>query len=903
MRFRNLALFALVAASPAFAQSRLAEVVRTGFDYRNLGPYRAGSWITDLAIPDSPRSHLYTFYAAARNGGLWKTTNNGTTFVPVFENQSVSSVGAVAVAPSNDQIVWLGSGDNSATRSANRGDGVYKSVDAGRTWQHMGLRGTLQIARIVIHPTNPEIVYIAALGPLFSNSAERGLFKTVDGGKNWKKVLYVDEQTGAVDIVLNRNSPNTMYAATYQHQRRPWILLDGGPGSGVHKSVDGGETWKKLGGGFPTGHIGRIGLDISRKDPRILYAILEDFNPAPVQTAANAAGRAAAGGGGGGGAGGTGRAAGGGAGRATGAGAGRGPAVRNVGGGIYRSDDAGATWRKTSAETEDLSNKSGYAFNQIRVNPANPDQIFITGANLRGSNDAGRTWGRSFVRAFGDFRTFWIDPQNPQRMIAGSDGGVYISYDGGTTVDHRYNIPLGEVYALTVDMEEPYNIYAGLQDHESWKGPSNGVNASVGGIGDWSTVAVGDGMYNQVDPTDSRWVYNTQEFGRLGRFDQLRRVRETIAPTRPAGSGPPLRFNWVAPFRISPHNPKTLYAGAQLLFRSVDRGDNWTEISPDLTRNDPAKISPPGSSIQFCTITTISESPARQGVIWVGIDDGTVQVTRDGGNSWQNVTAAITAAGGLDDAWVTRVLGSAHDPAVAYVTKSRHRQDDPRPFVLRTADYGATWKMIVSGLPERSVHVIVEDPVNPNLLFVGNDIGVFTSVNAGATWMHVKGNMAVAPTHDMVIHPRQGDLVAGTYGRGIWITPITPLRELNDSVVAKDVHLFNIRPGGRRAESALGNYRLYGDSHLVTPNEPNGIVINYFVRTQSADGVSVTITDVSGANVRTLRGSSNAGMNRVTWDLLAQGRGGGGAGIQPGDYLVTLQLGAAMESRVARVVR
>ncbi len=882
MRFRFALVLALLISTHADAQSRLADVVRTGFEYRNMGPYRAGSWISDLAVPDSPRSHLYTFYAAARNGGLWKTTNNGTTFVNVFENQSVSSMGAVAVAPSNDQIVWLGTGDASATRSANVGDGIYKSTDGGKTWQHMGLNDTQHIARIVIHPTNPEIVYVAALGHLFSRNAERGVFKTTDGGKNWKKVLYFDEETGAVDIVLNRIAPATLYAATYQHQRRPWVLLDGGPGSGVHKSTDGGESWKKLGGGFPTGQIGRIGLDISRKDPRILYAILEDFNPAPIVPGAAAPpgrGGAAGGAGGRGGAGGT----------------GRGAAVRNVGGGVYRTDDGGNTWRKTSAETEDLSNKSGYAFNQIRINPANPDHIFITGANLRVSTDAGRTWGRSFARAFGDFRTFWIDPQNPQRMIAGSDGGVYISYDGGVTNDHLYNIPLGEVYALTVDMEDPYNIYAGLQDHESWKGPSNGVNASVGGIADWSTVAVGDGMYNQVDPTNSRWVYNTQEFGSLGRFDQLLRVRERIAPTRAQGQ-PSLRFNWVAPFRLSPHNPMTIYAGAQVLFRSVDRGDNWTEISPDLTKNDPTKISQ-GPSIQFCTITTISESPARQGVIWIGVDDGTVQVTRDGGTTWQNVTAAIATAGGPEDAWVSRVFGSSHDPAVAYVAKTRHRQDDFRPMVFRTADYGATWKMIVGGLPERPVNVIVEDPVNPRLLFLGNDGGVFASTDAGGTWMPVKGNMAVAPVHDMMIHPRQGDLVVGTYGRGVWITPIMPLRELNDSIVAKDLHFFTVRPGARRDESALGNYRLYGDSHLVTPNEPNGIVFNYYVRSATTAGANITIADVSGTTVRTVRGSANAGLNRATWDLLQQG-----GSIPPGDYLVTIQIGDKKESQRARVI-
>jgi photosystem II stability/assembly factor-like uncharacterized protein len=694
MRLPTLLLAVALSGLPltASTQQSLDEVLRSGFQYRNLGPFRVGAWVSDIAVPETPlKDHLYTFYVAARSGGVWKTTNNGTTFEPVFDNQNVVSIGSLAVAPSNANIVWVGTGDASCARSAYWGDGIYKSTDAGKTWQHMGLKESHHIARIIVHPTNPEIVFVAAMGHLFSTNEERGVFKTTDGGKTWKKVLYINDQTGAIDLVLNRRDPHTLYAALYECRRFPWRLHDGGPGSGIHKTTDGGATWKKLEGGLPSGIIGRIGLDLYQKNPDILYAVIDNRNPRPAtqgESNQQSAPRPQAG-------------------------------QNLVGGEVYRTDDGGAAWRKMNAATDDVSRKSGYAFNQIRVDPNNPDRIFITGSSIASSDNGGKTWAglggpqgnRVFRRAFGDFRTFWIDPENSDRMMAGSDGGVYISYDGGKTCDHLANLPLGEVYALTVDMEHPYNIYAGLQDHESWKGPSQGWSGSVG-LENWTTVGTGDGMYNQVDPTDSRWVYNTQEFGRHARFDQKTRLRKTIAPTRAEGQ-PRLRFNWVAPLRLSPHDPKTLYAGAQVLFRSRDRGDHWEEISPDLTTNDPNKISPPGAAIQFCTMTTISESPVTAGVIWVGTDDGKVQVTRNAGGNWADVTSQIAKVGGSEDAWVNRVFASNHQAGTAYVAKSRHRQDDFRPFLYKTTDFGATWTAIATNLPARPINVVFEDSVDP----------------------------------------------------------------------------------------------------------------------------------------------------------------------------------------------
>jgi photosystem II stability/assembly factor-like uncharacterized protein len=887
-----LLLFSFFALPLAVSgQRRIDDLLRVGFPYRNLGPFRAGAWISDIAVPEAPlKSHLYTFYVAARSGGVWKTTNNGTTFEPVFDNQNVVSIGALAIAPTDENNVWVGTGDASCTRSAYWGDGVYQSTNGAKTWRRMGLADSHHIARIVIHPTNPEIVYVAAMGHLFSTNQERGVFKTTDGGKTWKKVLYVNDRTGAVDLVINRSDPSTLYAATYDCMRYPWQLQDGGPGSGIHKTTNGGATWRRLEGGLPAGEIGRIGIDIYQKDPRTLYALIDNRNKRRATEEEMRQARA------------------------------RNIPVREraVGGEVYRTDDAGATWHKVSAEGGDLSRKTGYAFNQLRIDQKNPNRLFITGANLSSSEDGGKTWAgagpmqsRPFRRAFGDFRTVWIDPQNSDRIIAGSDGGVFISYDGGQTCDQLNNLPLGEVYALTVDMENPYNIYAGLQDHESWKGPSNGWSGSVG-LADWVTVGVGDGMYNQVDPTDSRWLYNTQEFGRHARLDQKTRARKIIAPTRPPGEPrgqSMLRFNWVAPLRLSPHDPQTLYAGAQVLFRSRDRGETWQEISPDLTTNDPVKISPPGAAIQHCTITTISESPAQAGVIWVGTDDGKAHVTADAGGSWNDVTKAIAQAGGPEDAWVTRVFASHHKAGVAYVAKSRHRQDDFRPFLYKTTDFGANWRSITTGLPARPINVVFEDQRNPDLLFVGNDVGVYVSLDGGERWSALKGNMPVVAVHDLVVHPREGDLVVGTYGRGIWMTDITPLREMNEELLARDAHLFAVRSRAWRREGALGNYRLHSDRLAVTQNEPNGLTFTYYLKKQVSERVTLIVSDASGKTIRTLDGTAKAGINRIVWDMRDANRS---TGFRPpgtevrivaaGEYLVTLRIGEKQYMQKARVL-
>ena len=654
--------------------------------FRNVGPFRTSAWVTEIAVPDSPaRDHLYTIYAATRTGGLWKTTNNGVTWDPISDSVEVAAVGAVAVAPSNPAIVWMGTGDQANARSSYSGKGVYKSTDAGKTWQPMGLPDSHHISRIVIHPTNPEIVYVAAMGHLFSRNEERGVFRTRNGGKTWDKVLYVDDGTGATDLVINRKSPDTLYAAMYEKHRTPWQLVLGGPGSGVYRSDDGGSKWRKL-EGLPAGNVGRIGLDIQQRNPSVLTVIVENLNarkegmPARIDACQATSGRGAAAGGGR-------------AGRAGGP----------MGNEVYRSEDGGRAWKKLHGDDIDVAgSKAPYSFNQIRTNPADPSQIVVTSDTMYESRDGGKTWNCDFFRAvFGDFRAIWWDDQDPQRIMLGSDGGVNVSYDGGRTADYFLNKRIGEVYAVGVDMDDPYNVYGGLQDHESWKGPSNSRNGMIT-LEDWTTVGTGDGMYNQIDPTNSRWVYNSFQTGGQRRFDQLTGQATNIQPQR-AANAPALRYNWVTPLVLSPHNPQMLYTGAQVLFRSLNRGDAWQEISPDLTTGDATKCGLNSGYVPYCTITSISESPLTAGVIWIGTDDGKVHVTRDDGAAWADVTAAVAAAGGPADRYVSRVFASPHDAGTAFVAKSGFRNDDFRPFLFRTTDFGKTWTQHL-GQPRRVAH-------------------------------------------------------------------------------------------------------------------------------------------------------------------------------------------------------
>jgi photosystem II stability/assembly factor-like uncharacterized protein len=859
-----------------------------GLRFRNIGPFRPSAWITSVAVPDAPlHEHLYTIWVGTRCGGVWKTTNGGVTWDPLFDSVGVAAIGAVTVAPSDGNIVWVGTGDPSNARSSYSGRGVYKTIDGGRHWTAMGLDDSHHIARIVIHPRDPNVVYVAAMGHLFSTNAERGVFRTTDGGRTWTKVLYVDERTGAIDLVIDPVNPRRLYAAMYEKERFPWRLIESGPRSGIFRTTDGGDTWQRLAGGLPTGPLGRIGLDLYRKNPRILYALVENQNPGP---------------------------------------SGRGI----IGNQVYRTDDGGSNWRRMS-DTNVAGGKSPYAFNQIRVDPSNDQRVIVNSDAMTVSEDGGKTWDDRrvwptgfFRRSFGDFRTMWFDPADPRRIMLGSDGGLQISFDGGRTSDYFPNLRVGEAYAVGVDMDDPYHVYAGFQDHDSWKGPVNGRWGTIM-LEDWVTVGPGDGMYNVVDPTDSRWVYNTRELNQLGRMDQQTGMRKDIRPPQPPGLGR-LRYNWIAPIALSPFDPKTLYAGAQVLFRSRDRGDSWEVISPDLTTNDSTKIGFP--STPYCTISTLAESPMTAGMIWVGTDDGRVHVTPDGGKTWTDLTSELVAAGAPRDRWVSRVFPSPHDANVAFVSKNGFRNDDFAPYLYRTADGGKTWASITNDLPRAPINVVVQDRVNPHLLFVGNDLGVWVSVDDGAHWTRWRANLPTVAVHDLTIHPRESDIVLATYGRALWAGSMLPLRELTPDVLAKAVFVFEIKPVARYDFGTQGmNFALSGDKYLRVPNEPEGIPVNYWVSSNDSTRVQITVTDSAGAVARQISSTARRGLNRVVVPFAVgggRGRGGGrggggpppvlggrggagapnanaGAPIVPGRYTITVEAAGQRLTRPAHV--
>lgn len=840
------------------------------FHFRNLGPFRAGSWVTCFAVPEfPPEAHLYTFYVGTRNGGIWKTTNSGTTFEPVFDSQSHLSIGAIAIAPANPEIVWAGTGEAYCARSSHSGDGVYKSTDGGKTWRKMGLRDSHHIPKIIVHPANSDIVFIASMGHLFTPNAERGVFKTIDGGLTWQKVLFINDTIGVIDLAMDPSNPDILYAGTYDKARFPWHYEAGGPGSGIYKTADGGRTWKRLSGGLPSGKIGRIGIDVYRQNSKILYAVVENLNQRqPTDEEIEAARKS-----------------------------GKTAQPVPIGGEVYRTDDGGVTWVKVNTGKEPLATKAPYSFNQIYVDPGNDQMLFVTGVTLASSVDGGRSWRDAdwpntvlFRTAFGDVRTFWIDPQNSKRMLFGSDGGVYVTYDGGVTCQHLYNLPLGEIYALGLDMEEPYNLYVGLQDHDSWKGPSNSWSGAVN-LSDWVTVGGGDGMHNVIDPTDSRWAYNCREFGGFGRLDQRTGVRRSIQPQREAGKEP-YRFNWTPPIHLSPHNSSIVYIGAQCLLRSLDRGDHWEEISPDLTTDDKSKQHGAGF-MTFCTITTVSESPVKPGLIWVGTDDGKVQVTTNGGGSWADCTLAIAKAGGPAHIWVSRVMASPHEPGTAFVAKSGFRNDDFKAYLFKTIDYGKTWVSVSSNLPDYPINVVVQDKKNPDLLFAGTDHGLFVSIDGGKNWVIFRNNMPQVKVTDLMVHPRENDLAVATYGRGVWITNIWPLQELKPDVLERSVHLFSIRPAVQKQYPVFGNYELLGDSHLMTPNEPDEVVIFYYLKNELAEKPRVKIYDQSGNLLQELEGTKEAGLHRIAWDMRKKddGRSRWRPQVEPGVYKVILEAG------------
>jgi photosystem II stability/assembly factor-like uncharacterized protein len=889
------ALAAILAASSIAAQSAgpsaaprpLDDGLARAFAFRALGPARQCGRILHVAAdPADP----YTFYVSPGTGGLWRTTNNGTTFESLLPESGNVPVGHFAVAPSDPQTIWVGTGDAASGRIPIRGFGVMKSVDGGKTWTSMGLEKTRHIGRIAIHPSDPDIVYVAALGYHFSANPERGLYKTEDGGRTWAKALDLGDKIGVVEVVLRPENPDVVFAASYDKARIPWNFDDYGPGTAIYKSTDAGKTWRKLAGGLPTGNLGRVGLAIYPKNPDIMYATIDNANERP-RTKEEAALAARAG-----------------------AALQRSVAPARVGGEVYRSEDGGETWTKTNADKEPIG--GGKWYGQIYVDPNDDHVVYVPNTPLYRSLDGGKTWGakgpeNTAGSVHVDHHAIWIDPADSRHILLGHDGGLAVSYDFGKTWDAFDSLPLAQYYAIGVDMDEPYNIYGGLQDNGSVKVPSNGPSGAVT-RDDWTSVGGGDGMFNVPDPTDSRWLYNASQNGAIQRLDQKTGVSRSIRP-RPAAGKPPYRFNWTAPIAVSPHNSQIVMIGAQMLLRSLNRGDTWQEISPDLTTNDPVKLK---GNIEFCTLTTFAESPLEAGLIWTGSDDGKVQLLRNGAGTWRDLTKNLAAAGAPADYYVTRVFPSAHKTGRAYVTKAGWHRDDYRPFVFRTEDFGETWTAIAADLPEGTVYVIAEDRTNADLLLVGTEASVFASLDGGRSWRRFGSGLPPnALVHDLLIHPRENDLVVATHGRGLFIVDITPLQEMKGDFWTEDVHLFTVEPRipwpVRRAKLEGSD----GDRKFSAPNEPAGLVINYFLKAAAKDKVVVRVTDPYGEPVAVLDAPGAAGLNSLVWNMRrAPARPAAGQGqsqgqgrprfapvVPAGEYVVILETGGQKFTQRTRV--
>jgi photosystem II stability/assembly factor-like uncharacterized protein len=855
-----LALTLALPGARAQAQSPIDPSLLSTLKWRSIGPVNTSGRIDDFSVGRAP-GQPDQIYVATATGGVFKSTNGGTSWEPVFDRvNAMMSIGAVQVAPSNVNVVWVGTGESNNRQSSSWGDGVYKSTDAGKTWKSMGLRDTRSVARIVVDPGDYNIVYVAAPGHLWGPNPERGVFKSTDGGQSWKKVLYVNENTGATDLIIDPVHPNILYAATYQRQRSAWGFNGGGPGSGIYKTTDGGATWTKLTNGLPAGDKGRIGIDLFPSDGRVVYATIE---AAPGE------------------------------------------------GGVYRTEDGGAKWEKLSS----LNTRPMY-YSEIRLDPKDRNRVYMLGSN-RGfyfSDDGGRTFTERFSNIHSEDHALWVDPDDPNHLIVGGDGGVSITWDRAVTWDFRRNMPIGQFYEVDVDNKVPYTVCGGLQDNGLWCVPSavrdrNGIADRDG----WN-IGGGDGFYAKFDPADPNYAYEESQDGNVARVNLITMEHQTVRPgsgerVAPGagrgggggGRGGGYRWNWDSPIVPSSHDARTVYMGANVLFKSTDRGSSWTAISPDLTlhidrdtltlmgvRVGPTTLSRNDGVSSYGTISSVGESPLDANVLYVGTDDGQVQLTRDGGKTWTNVTSHISGLPRYTP--VTTVLPSHFAAGRVYATFDGHYNDDYKPYVYVSEDYGQSWRSLAAGLPETSVNRIREHPHDSHVLILAHSRGVDFSNDGGATWNSLATNMPTVPTDDAIIQARDNALVVGTHGRSIWILDdVGPLEALTPDALKTAAVLAPI-PRAREM-STWTPQAWYGHGEFFAPNPDFDGVITYYLRDAAPGPVSVEITDAGGM-VRTLEGPSAAGLNRVTWDLrmspamsteeaatlIAGGRGGRGGG-------------------------
>jgi photosystem II stability/assembly factor-like uncharacterized protein len=831
--------------------------------WRNIGPANMGGRITDIeGVPGNPR----VVYVGTASGGVFKTTDMGIRWTPLFDEQETLSIGDIALDPQNPDIVWVGTGEGNPRNSVSPGAGIYKSVDGGKTWQFMGLRETRHITRIIVHPRDSNTVWVAALGHAFGPNEERGVFMTTDGGKTWQKVLSIDEYHGAADLDVDPSNPNILYAAMWRFERKPWTFTSGSEKGGVFRSTDGGRTWKKLENGLPK-LMGRIGVKVAPSNPNVVYVIAESNE-----------------------------------------------------GTLFRSDDRGETFERVSSENAIVSR--GFYYTDMRVDPKDENRLYFLATNFRLSIDGGRTSTPIANRVHSDHHALWIDPQNPDFMWLGNDGGIAFSMDRGRTWDVVSNLPLGQFYQIHLSNEAPfYRVAGGLQDNGSWIGY---VRTKEGGIVNehWQMVSFGDGFHCVIHPQNPNLILSESQAGNLYRTDMATGVQMDISPQPRRNDGGPVgvlkyRFHWNTPIVLSPHHPDTVYVGANVVFKSTDFGLTWTPISPDLTTNDKEKQKDAGGPVWIenttaeyhCTIISLAESPAQAGVIWAGTDDGNLQVTWDGGRTWRNLTPNVPEL--PPNSPVSHVEPSRTNAQTAYVAFDRHMLDDYKPYLYKTTDGGRSWRKITNGLPDEAyIFVVREDLQNPNLLFCGTERGLFVSFDAGEQWQRVPG-LPPVPVHDIQIHPTEHDLVVGTHGRSIWVLDdITPLREATAQVLEKPAHLFAPRTAWRYSTRFARYGR--GDRPLLSPNPPYGALFTYYLKEKPARGeVSLQILDAQGKVLRELRRlPQEPGIHRVDWDLRMQirsresegasqppagGRGRGGPlmgpQVLPGTYRVKLIVG------------
>ncbi len=808
---------ALAASVPAAAQVEIDSSTFGGLEARSIGPAVMSGRIAAI---DGVAKDPLTFYVGAAGGGVWKSTDGGTTFKSVFEDHA-QSIGAVRIDPRQPRNVWVGTGESWTRNSVSIGDGVYRSTDGGETWTHLGLEKTERIARIQVSSASSDTAWVCATGPLWSAGEDRGVYKTTDGGKTWKRVLYVDADTGCSDLDIDPQEPKILYAGFWTFRRGPSEFRSGGKGSSLWKSTDGGETWRKIEKGLPAGDKGRIALAVAPSRTSVVYALVESKDTA-----------------------------------------------------LYRSEDLGESWERVNSSFNVQARP--FYFAHVVVDPTDHNRVYKPGLTLTMSEDGGRNFNSSMIPSFAgphaDHHALWINPHNPYEMILGTDGGAYISQDRGNRWRHVKSLPISQFYRVSADMAYPYNVQGGLQDNGSWRGPSRGSRGIQNR--DWQNIGTGDGFYAFRDPLDEDLVYSEYQGGQVSRLRLSTGESRDIKPLEAAGD-PPYRFNWNTPIHLSPNDPGTMYIGAQFLFRTRDRGESWEKISPDLSTNNPAlqrQLQSGGLTVDnsdaenHTTIYAISESPKNRDVIWAGTDDGNLQVTRDGGKTWTNVAANL--AGVPKGTWVSSVDASPHDEATAFATLDGHTRGDMKTYVFKTTDFGKTWTALATTATEGYAHIVRQDPEHPGLLFLGTELGLFISVDGGVRWARFTGGFPdKVAVRDLALHPRDHDLVIATHGRGIYIVDdISPLRHLTAEVMEQEVAFLPSRPAVMIIPNSIQDFP--GDDEFVGTNPDESATITYWLKKRHLIGdLKLEVYDSQGTLVATLPGGKRKGINRVAWPM------------------------------------